>query len=232
MLPAYNEEPNIGAAIQRVTSTAERLFEEHEVIIVDDGSTDRTAELVKAAASTDPRVRLVRHPDNLGYGLSLRDGFLAARLDFVFFTDADLQFDIDELERLLPYAETVDVVSGYREARKDPLARKVAAFGWNLLVRLLFYVPVRDIDCAFKLFRRSALQAVDLESAGNMINTELLVKLGRAGASVVEVPVTHYRRPAGNAKGVNARVIVTAVRELVGMRRKLRELDATTLQKV
>ena len=226
VLPAYNEEANVEEAIAEATATAERLLGEYEVIVVDDGSSDSTADLVERIAREDPRVRLVRHEANRGYGEALRSGFLASRLDHVFFTDADLQFDIAELERFLPFAGTVDVVAGFRRNRQDGLVRRILANGWNVIVRVLFYVPVRDIDCAFKLFDRRALNDVDIESVGAMVNTELMVKLGRSGASVVEVGVTHRPRRAGRPRGANLRVIATAVRELARMRRDLSQLEA------
>ena len=229
VLPAFNEEANLEQAIAEATRVGERLFRRHEIVVVDDGSRDRTAELATAAGERDPRVRLVSHASNRGYGEALRSGFLATELDFVFFTDADLQFDLDELEGFLQYAGTVDVVAGYRMNRQDPLPRRLMAYGWNLLVRVLFYVPVRDIDCAFKLFDRRVLREVEIESVGAMVNTELMVKLGRAGASVVEVGVSHRPRRAGEARGADPRVIATAFREVYRMRKRLAELDGRGL---
>ena len=229
MLPAFNEEANIEGAVAEATSTAERLFAEHEVLVVDDGSSDATAALVRKIAAEDSRVRAISHGRNRGYGEALRTGFLASRLDYVFFTDADLQFDMDELESFLPYAGTVDVVAGYRINRQDTAVRRAMAYGWNVLVRMLFYVPVRDIDCAFKLFDRRVLTEVDIESVGAMVNTELMVKLGRRGASVVEVGVHHRPRRAGEARGANPHVILTAFREVARMRRALSSLDGREL---
>ena len=225
VLPAYNEEENIEQAVAEATATSERLFADHEILVVDDGSADRTAALVGDLNQSDDRVRVISHGRNRGYGEALRTGFLASRLDYVFFTDADLQFDMDELERFVPYAGTVDVIAGYRVNRQDPLVRRLNAYGWNLLVRILFYVPVRDIDCAFKLFNRRVLDEIDIESVGAMVNTELMVKLGRKGASVVEIGVTHRPRNAGQARGANPRVIAMAFREVVRMRRRLTALD-------
>jgi glycosyltransferase involved in cell wall biosynthesis len=226
VLPAYNEAPNIRRALEEATTHSKRLFDDYEILVVDDGSSDETASIVAAVAEENPRVRLLQHGENRGYGEALRTGFLSSGLDFVFFTDADLQFDLSELEEFLQYAGTVDVVAGYRLNRQDPPARRVMAYAWNLLVRVLFYVPVRDIDCAFKLFDRRVLNEIDIESVGAMVNTELMVKLGRSGASVVEVGVTHRPRRAGKARGADPRVVLMALRELRRMRRRLAALDA------
>lgn len=221
VLPAYNEEANIAEAIRQSTAAASRLCAEHEIVVVDDGSRDRTAAIVEEIAAGDPRVRLVRHARNRGYGEALHSGFRAATLDLVFFTDADLQFDMSELALLLPLIDRADVVAGFRRVRRDRVVRRFYAFGWNQLVRSLFYVPVRDIDCAFKLFRRSVFDAIDIESVGAMVNTELMVKIGRAGHGVVEVGVSHLPRTAGTARGANPRVIGRALWELVKMYRRL-----------
>lgn len=226
VLPAYNEEENILLAIDRATEVSERLFSHHEIVVVDDGSVDNTAALVLERAAVDPRVRLVRHRRNRGYGEALQSGFSAAEMDLVFFTDSDNQFDLDELEQFLPWVDKVDVVAGYRRHRQDPFMRRANAKAWNLLVRALFYVPVRDIDCAFKLFRRSVFKELDIESVGAMVNTELMVKLGRSGCGVVEIPVTHLPRTAGTARGANPRVIIKAFSELFRMYRRLQAADA------
>jgi glycosyltransferase involved in cell wall biosynthesis len=226
VLPAFNEEANVGEAIRRARAIAKRLCSEYEIVVVDDGSTDRTAERAQAAGCGQDDVVLLRHQRNLGYGEALRTGFRAARLDLVFFTDSDNQFDLDELELLLPWIERTDVVAGYRVNRQDRWGRRAIGKSWNYLVRALFYVPVRDIDCAFKLFRRSVFDEIDLESVGAMVNTELMVKLGRSGAGVVEIGVTHYRRTAGTARGVSPKVVITALTELVRMYRQLDDMTA------
>jgi glycosyltransferase involved in cell wall biosynthesis len=217
VLPAYNEEPNIERAVEQIVSVAARFCVEYEVIVVDDGSGDGTARLVAEIAARNPRVRLVRHEFNRGYGEALRSGFGAARLDHIFFTDADNQFDVNEVAALLAWADDADVVAGYRKQRRDPPLRRLNAWGWNRLVRVLFCVPIRDVDCAFKLFRREALENIVIDSRGAMINTEIIVKLARAGNTVVEVGVTHLPRTAGTASGANIRVIARAFREVARM---------------
>ncbi len=221
VLPAYNEEANVVRAVESTALIAEQCCAEYEIIVVDDGSHDRTPELVAALGRRDTRVRLAQHETNLGYGEALHTGFATAQLDFVFFTDADNQFDMNDFPRLLAWANEADCVAGYRERRQDPRLRRLNAWLWNRLVRMLFYVPVRDIDCAFKLFRRSALNEMTIESHGAMVNTEIMVKLARAGRSVVEVPVTHLPRTAGTASGANVRVITRAFREIARMYSRL-----------
>lgn len=229
VLPAFNEEDNIVEVIRSAGRVASKLCDDYEIVVVDDGSTDNTARLVRSIEERDTRVRLVAHDRNRGYGEALRTGFRSARMDLVFFTDADNQFDMYELSNFLPWIDKVDVVAGYRVNRKDPLVRRLFARMWNVLVRSLFYVPVRDIDCAFKLFRRHLFDSLDLESIGAMVNTELMVKLGRSGAGVVEIGVRHYPRTAGEARGAHPKVIGRALLELVRMSRRLSRISAGQL---
>ena len=224
VLPAFDEEANIERAIAATVSVARRYCSEFEVLVVDDGSRDATAATVDRIAARCPGVRLIRHGVNRGYGEAVRTGFLAAQLDYVFFTDADNQFDMEEIVLLLPWVGHVDVVAGFRVNRRDALVRRVNAWAWNRLVRVLFYVPVRDIDCAFKLFRRSVIEDLHIESVGAMVNTEIMVKLGRTGKTVVEVGVTHLPRTAGTARGADPRVILRAFVELASMYRRLADL--------
>jgi len=226
-LPAHNEEANIEQAVSELQSVLCEICTDgdYEVVVVDDGSTDRTAEIVLKLAEADPRVRLVQHDVNQGYGQTVKDGLMAGTLDYVFFTDSDLQFDVWELERLVSHLDRADVVCGYRIDRQDPWNRRVIAWGWNALVRVMFYVPVRDIDCAFKIFRREALQELDIQSTGALINTELMVKLGRSGYGVAEVGVNHFPRVGGEQSGAKVSVILTAFRELFRWRRMLARID-------
>ncbi len=225
VLPAYNEEQNITKAIEDTVTVASRHCSEFNVIVVDDGSTDRTVERVDACSARHPQVRLVRHATNLGYGEALRSGFSEATQDFVFYTDADNQFDMNEFPLLLAWADKADVVAGYRTVRQDSSMRRANAWCWNRLVRALFFVPVRDIDCAFKLYRREPLAAIEIESRGAMIDTETIVKLARRGSTIMEVGVTHLPRTAGTARGAKPMVILRALGEVWRMYPQLSRLD-------
>ncbi|MCW2985763.1 MAG: glycosyltransferase family 2 protein [Conexibacter sp.] len=222
VLPCFNEAANVADAIRAATAAAERCASSHQIVVVDDGSTDATATIAAAAAARDARVHLVVHARNQGYGDAVRSGIAAATEPWILLTDADLQFDLDELEAFLPLAGRADLVVGWRIARRDPLNRRVNAAAWNWLVRRTFAIPVRDVDCAFKLVRTDLVQRLDLQSTGAMISTELLVRsLGR-GARLEQLGVHHRPRVAGDQSGAGVRVVARAFRELLTLRRALR----------
>ena len=224
VLPAWNEEANIADTVGAVISTMRHIAPNFEVLVVDDGSTDATGAIADALAAADARVRVIHNRPNRGYGGALAAGFAAASQELTFFMDADGQFDINDIQRLiLPYeAEEAEVILGYRAHRADPPLRKLNALLWKRLVSLLFGLHVRDIDCAFKLIPTRLLRAANVESTGAMINTEFLAKFARMGVSMHQVPVNHYPRAKGKATGANLRVIFRAFRELFGLAHKLR----------
>lgn len=221
VMPAYNEEDIIETVARNCAAYLETVCPDYEVVIVNDGSKDRTGEILDKLHAENPKIAPVHQP-NKGYGGALQTGFANAKKEYVFFMDSDNQFDIRELDKLIPHLGKVDVVLGYREHRQDHLGRKFNAFGWKMLVNLLFGLGVRDIDCAFKIFKREKLMMALPESEGAMINTEMLVKLKRRGTSWVEVPVTHYPRLGGQATGANIRVIIKAFKELLKLHGKLK----------
>jgi glycosyltransferase involved in cell wall biosynthesis len=226
VLPAYNEEENVGQAVRSVLEAMETLTSDYEVIVVDDGSRDRTSEVVEGLSESYPQVRLVRHEVNQGYGGALNSGFQAATRELIFFTSSDNQYDVAEVKKLLPYIETAELVIGYRARRQDPFIRRLFAWGWNTLVNLLFGYVSRDIDCAFKLFKREVTHQVPITSKGAMIDTELLVGAKRRGFGIFEVPVSHFPRLAGEQTGANVRVILRAFRDLFKFRLQMwREAD-------
>lgn len=221
VMPAYNEEDIIEEVARKCADYLETVCPDYEVVIVNDGSKDRTGEILDKLHAENPKIRPV-HQANKGYGGALQAGFKNAHKGYVFFMDSDNQFDIKEMDLLIPHLANVDVVLGFRKDRQDHLGRKFNAFGWRTLVNLLFQLGVKDIDCAFKIFKHDKLQIALPESEGAMINTEMLVKLKRRGVKWVEVPVTHYPRIGGKATGANLKVIVKAFKELMKLHGKLK----------
>jgi glycosyltransferase involved in cell wall biosynthesis len=218
VLPAYNEEQVIAASVAAMVKTLEALDADYEVIVVNDGSRDRTAEILTRLGQENPRVRMVSHERNQGYGAAVWTGFTSAQKELVFLTDGDKQFDVDELSLLLPMMDGADMVIGYRHKRADPPLRLLNAWGWKLLVNSLFGYTARDIDCAFKLFRRRVLDRVEVHSRGATLSAEFLIKARRLGYVIRERAVSHYPRPAGQATGAKPAVILRAFRELWQLR--------------
>jgi glycosyltransferase involved in cell wall biosynthesis len=198
ILPAYNEEENIALAVARGVEVLPQLAEEWEVIVVDDGSRDRTGAIVAdLVAAHYPRVRLLQHPVNQGYGAALRTGFLRARYELVFYTDADNQFDIGELRYVLPMMGDVDVVVGFRVYRYDTPIRVAMSAAYNRLIRVLFRLRVRDVDCSFKVLRREVVDKITIETDNFFVDTELVAKARKWNFRLAEKGVRHYPRTAG-----------------------------------
>jgi glycosyltransferase involved in cell wall biosynthesis len=221
--PCYNEEGNVEELSRKALAVARELTDDYEVIVVDDGSRDRTAAIAGALAEEDPHLRLVRHETNRGYGAALTTGFRAAAKDLVFYTDGDGQFDLGELPKLLPLIENADMVCGYRLRRRDPLPRKVNAWLWGALVNHLFHLRVRDVDCAFKLFRRKIFDRMILTSRGALIDTEILARAALSGYIFVQTGVNHYPRVSGSQTGAKPGVILRAFKELFALKTELEQ---------
>lgn len=222
VFPAFNEEENIEKAVSTGIEALQRYFAEVEVIVVNDGSTDQTKEILESVVRENDRVTAVHHPNNKGYGAALRSGIYTAKNDLVFFSDADLQFDLREISQLVEWIDDYDIVAGYRAKRADPFHRRLNAWAWNRLVRFTLGLKVRDIDCAFKLFRREVFDVIDLQSIGAMVNTEILALAVKNGMNIMEVPVSHYPRVCGEQTGANIRVIFKAFKELLAMHGKVK----------
>jgi glycosyltransferase involved in cell wall biosynthesis len=218
VLPAYNEEALIAATATSVAEVLQGLVDDYEVIVVNDGSRDRTEAIVEELAAGDSHIRCVTHPVNRGYGEALRTGFSSATKELIFFTDGDKQFDIREISRFIPAMAGADLVVGYRRPRRDSFVRLVYAWGWKLLVTMLFGYLARDIDCAFKLFRRTVWESIKVRSGGATFSAEFLLRARRAGFRIAELPVTHLPREAGSPTGGNPRVIIRAFKELLWLR--------------
>ena len=223
--PAHNEEANVEALVREALGTLPELADQFEILIVDDGSRDATAEIADRLAAEHPDlVRAVHHPTNLGYGAALRSGFRASRYATIGFTDGDRQFRVADLGRLidrLAAADTPDVVAGFRIRRADPPIRTLYARLYRLANRIFFGVRVRDIDCACKLVRRESLRTIRVESGGAFFSAEFLIKLQAQGSRIVEVGVPHYPRTAGSPTGARPSVIWRAVKDFWSLRLRL-----------
>jgi len=199
----------------------EGLGADYEIIIVDDGSADETGRIADEIAAGNERVRVVHHERNLGYGAALQSGFRAARKELVFYTDGDGQFDIGEMPALLPLMNDYDIVSCYRMNRRDNVVRKINGWLWTKVTGLVFSLKVRDVDCAFKLYRRGIFDRIKMESTGALIDTEILARAARKGYTITQRGVHHYPRTAGRQTGASLRVILRAFRELWQLRRRI-----------
>jgi len=223
--PCYNEQENVERTAEKAIRTLEKLGADFEVIIVDDGSSDATGRISDEMSRRDSRVKVVHHQQNLGYGAALQSGFRAAAKELVFYTDGDGQFDIEEMPPLLELMDKYDIVSCYRLNRQDPLVRKINGWCWTRLVCLMFGLRLRDIDCAFKLYRRQIFDNIKMLSTGALIDTEILARAAGKGYRITQKGVHHYPRTAGSQTGANLRVILRAFRELFELHGRIRRRD-------
>lgn len=222
-LPCHNEALNLRRVVDNFRAELPKVAEDYEIIVVDDGSSDQTGEIADQLAAADAHLRVVHHRVNRGYGGAVTSGLNAARLAWVLLCDGDGQFDAAQAARLVARTPQADVVVGHRVRRADPFMRQVNGKAWTTLVRLLFGLRLRDIDCGFKLFRRQFIEHLDLRARGAMISTELMVKVGARRARIVEVDVDHLPRLAGEQSGASIKVIARAFGELFRLYRQLRQ---------
>ncbi len=224
-MPAYNEEGNIATTIIDARSAAKQVARAYEIIVVDDGSRDRTGEVVHELAQHDQNIKLVVHKQNKGYGAAVKTGLKACKNDWIFFTDSDGQFHYDELPKFVSSSSKYDLVIGYRQKRMDPFHRvfvaQVLLKVWNFV---LFGLTVRDVDCAFKLFKKEVKDAVHIDTESAITVTEFIVKAKSLGYKILQLPVTHYPRKFGEQTGGNWRVILKAAKESFHLYKQLHEV--------
>lgn len=223
--PAFNEAGNVGRVVRGFDETLRAAGVDYEIIIVDDGSRDGTAEILERLAAELAPLRVVSHAVNEGYGKSLRDAFNAATKDYVFYTDGDGQFDLGEMSAFLPLLDGDAAVVGYRVGRAEGALRRLTSRAYNLLVRILFGLKIRDVDCSFKFLPRRQLQALELNSDKFFIDTELMVKLKRAGVPTSERGVRHLPREQGRST-VSPAHVFTTLAEIFGLLGEPRKKEA------
>ncbi len=219
--PCHNEGSSVEPLVRKTLATLKQVSGDFEVIIVNDGSVDDTGEIADRLAAEIAEVKAVHHAVNSGYGGALQSGFRAATKELVFYTDGDAQFDVGEMPALLPLMKEYDIVSCYRLDRKDSMVRKFNAWCWTVLVCILFRMKIRDIDCAFKLFKRKIFDEMEMHSTGALIDAEVLARATRAGWTVTQTGVHHYPRQAGEQSGASVRVILRAFKELFKLRKEI-----------
>jgi glycosyltransferase involved in cell wall biosynthesis len=224
--PCYNEETSVGKVAKDALSILAKIAEKYEVILVDDGSKDKTGEIADELAKKNKHVEVIHHSPNRGYGGALISGFYAAKYDWIATVDADGQFDVSEITKLIERAKCgYDVVIGYRLNRQDPLIRKINGFGWTMLANLFFGINVRDVDCSFKLVNRQVIKKIShlTSMRGGMISPELLAKAKMAGFKIAsDVGVHHYPREKGHNTGADFKVIIKSFIDLFRLWNKLR----------
>jgi len=221
-LPSHNEEGNVERVVKGFAAELPSVADDYEIIVVNDGSRDRTGEIADRLAAADRHVKVVHHPVNRGYGGAVISGVRAATMPFVLLCDGDGQFDPRDIALLAAKMPQCDVVVGRRVARADPLMRRINGKAWTTLMRLIFGIRISDIDCGFKMIRRDFLEGLVLRAQGAMISTELMARMTARGARVDEVAVRHMPRVAGEQSGANLKVIMRAFRELGPLYSELR----------
>lgn len=220
--PCYNEEKNIEVLLNKTLEFIPTISSDYEIIVVDDGSSDGTSEIAQKISKKNPRVKVIRHESNRGYGSALRTGFEKSEKDYIFFTDGDNQFEISELTRFIPYLKDFDIVAGYRIKRRDNFQRRLNAKSFKLLVQVLFGLKITDLNCAFKIFKKEVVKNLEIKSSGAFINAEILIRAMKKGYRMKEVGVNHYPRQWGTQTGAHPKVILRAFSELFKLRDELR----------
>jgi glycosyltransferase involved in cell wall biosynthesis len=222
--PAYNEQDSIGKLTETIVHVLQEVGCEYEVIIINDGSSDRTGEVADELARRHPRVRVIHHEKNRGYGAALKTGFTRAKNDYIVYTDGDGQFDIRELKKFVALVGHSELVVGFRIRKRYTLYRNITSFAYNLVLQILFYLQYRDVDCAFKLVPKSLIDRINIESVRFFVDAELLIKAQRLGYSVTEIGVNHYHREAGLTT-VRPRTIISTIREMAWFYVRMRAKD-------
>lgn len=216
--PAYYDEKNLPILIPYVVQLLKEITDIFEIIIIHDGSPDKTGEVADRLAREFSYVRVIHHPKNLGYGVTLRDGFLSAQYDYIMYTDGDNQYDVHEFLPYLHLLETADIMSGYAFQKAISFCRKAQSFVYNWLIKILFFTEYRDINCSMKIYKRKILNAISIKSGSCFIDAEMIIKSKKAGFEIAQFPVTHFPRAKGLASGSKMSVIASTVIDMIKFR--------------
>lgn len=228
--PAYNEEENLPKLIKSAEKVLKKAADKYEIIIVQyEGATDNSIKITKEHQKTNKRLRLIIQPkEKKGMGIALKMGFEAAKYPLIFYADADNQFNLEEFRRFLPYIDDYDIIAGYRIKRQDPMSRLIASKLYNIIVKSIFNVKERDVDCAFRLVKKKVIKDIKLACKTGLATTELLAKARKKGFKIKEVGVTHYPRLSGKPIFTNSlnlpkpKVIKGLLKEMMALKRELR----------
>jgi glycosyltransferase involved in cell wall biosynthesis len=219
--PAYYDEHNIGKVTRNAVKVLEELkLKNYEILIIEDGSPDKTGEVADKLAEEFSKVRVIHHEKNMGYGATLRDGFINVKMDYVFYTDGDNQFDIEELKKFVALIPFSDMVVGYRKHKQYSLYRKFTSLCYNYLLKLIFDIHYWDIDCAFKLFKADLFKKIEIKSIDAFIDAEIMLKANLLGYTSTEIGVTHLPRMDGVSTGARPSVILRTIKEIYEYRKE------------
>ncbi len=220
--PAYYDEKNIGKVVTKAVEVVESLqIKDYEITIIEDGSPDNTAKTADELAEKFPKVKVIHHEKNKGYGATLYEGFMTARFDYVFYTDGDNQFDLEELRKFVALVPYSDIVVGYRKKKQYSLYRKMTSFVYNALLRLMFDIDYIDIDCAFKLIKRDLFDKIKIKTKDAFIDAEIMIQANLLGYKSTEIGVKHLPRVDGISTAARPSIIIRTIREILQFRKEI-----------
>ena len=213
--PAYREEVGLRKLIPRIHVFLSEITQTFEILIVEDGSPDKTGEIADELAKEFSNVRVIHHAQNQGYGVSMRDGFQEAQYDYIMYTDSDNQYDVQEFSRAIPLLSEADIVSGYVQEKAASTSRKIQSGVFNIILRAFFFLPYSDINCAMKIYKRKALDAQSLRSGSVFIVAESIIRAQRNGYKIAQFPVNHFERTEGMTTSLRLKVVLPTIRDIL-----------------